>query len=73
LLLYCAFNDAPILPVNYDGNILVDDNSLEKFLSKEFSLSKNDFKIESIGHNRDLYSVTRFVKEIPIPNIRYKK
>lgn len=73
LLLYCAFNEAPALPVNYDRNILEDEKSLERFLSEEFGLSKDDFKLESIGHNRDLYTVTRFVKKPPIPNIRYVK
>jgi hypothetical protein len=73
LLLYCAFNDAPVLPVNYDRNILEDDESLEGFLSKEFGLSKDDFKVESIGYNHDLYRVTRFVKKTPFPNIRYQK
>jgi hypothetical protein len=73
LLLYCAFNDAPVLPVNYDMNILEDNKSLERFLSDEFSLSRDDFKVESIGYNRDLYRVTRFVKKTPIPNIMYEK
>jgi hypothetical protein len=73
LLLYCAFNDAPVLPISYDRNILEDDKSLQKFLTDEFGLSIYDFKVESVGYNRDLYRVTRFVKNTPIPNIRYNK
>jgi hypothetical protein len=74
LLLYCAFNSAPVLATDYDRNILEDDESLERFLLKEFGLSKSDFnELDQIGYNRDLYRVIYFVKKTPFPDIRYQK
>ena len=58
LTFYCAFKNAPVMPLDYDRNILEDDKSLEEFLSKEFSLTKDDFIVDSTCYNRDLYSVT---------------
>jgi hypothetical protein len=71
LLLYSTFGNAPVLPANYDQNILEDDKQLENFLAKEFSLHSNDFIIDSVGHNRDLYRVTYMIRKTPIPDVRY--
>jgi DNA-binding PadR family transcriptional regulator len=74
LLLYCAFNAPPVLAINYDRNILEDDQSLERFLLKEFGLTRSDFKeVKQVGYNRDLYRVIYFVKKTAFPNIRYQK
>lgn len=72
-LLYHAFRDIPVLPINYDRNILEDDENLEDFLSKEFGLSSSDFREESVGHNRDLYRVRHMVRKVPGDDIRYSK
>jgi hypothetical protein len=69
LLLYHAFRDAPVLPMN----ILEDDQQLQNFLTKEFSLHHSDFRIESVSHNRNLYRVTHMVREVPVPDIRYSR
>jgi hypothetical protein len=73
LLLYHAFRDAPVLPMNYDRNILEDDEELENFLTREFGLHIYDFRIDSVGHNRNLYRVTHMVREVPVPDIRYSR
>jgi hypothetical protein len=71
LSLYSTFGNAPVLPTNYDQNILEDDKQLENFLSKEFGLHLDDFIIDSVGHNRDLYRVTYMIRKTPVPDIRY--
>lgn len=73
LLLYSAFGNAPVLPTNYDRNILENDEHLEKFLTTEFGLHPYDFTMDSVGHNRDLYRVTHMIRKKPVPDIRYSR
>jgi hypothetical protein len=73
LLMYRAFEDAPVLPTSYDQNILENDEKLENFLAMEFGLSTSDFMVNSVGHNRDLYRVTHMVRKVPEPDIRYSR
>jgi hypothetical protein len=73
LLLYSGFRDTPLLPTDFDRNILEDDKELENFLAKEFGLHASDFIVNSVGHNRDLYQVTHMIRKVPVPDIRYSR
>jgi len=73
LLLYCAFGDVPSLPLDYNRNLLGNEEQLERFLS-EVHLSKKDFKVERVDSNADQYKVIKMVEptqKIRIHRIEY--